>query len=90
MSDDNEDPKEKLKKFKPKKKKLEVPPEFLDNAKSYEDKLMLVQHLTEREKGRVLLVIRSMLSGAVKSKGKVKWNSYWKYYQNYWAWCPNW
>jgi hypothetical protein len=72
MSDDNEDPKEKLKKFKPKKKKLEVPAEFLDNAKSYEDKLMLVQHLTEREKGRVLLVIRSMLSEAVKSKGKVK------------------
>jgi len=32
----------------------------------------LVQHLTEREKGRVLLVIRSMLSEAVKSKGKVK------------------
>ena len=72
MSDDTEDPKEKLKKFKPKKKKLEVPPEFLDNAKSFEDKLLLVQHLTEREKGRVLLVIRSMLSEAVKSKGKTK------------------
>lgn len=72
MSDDTQDPEEKLKKFKPKKKKIEVPKEFLDNAKSYEDKLMLVQHLTEREKNRVLLVIRGMLSEAIKNKGKVK------------------
>jgi hypothetical protein len=72
MSDDNEDPREKLKKFKPKKKKITVPQEFLDNAKSYEDKVMLVQHLTEREKNRVLLVIRGMLSEAIKNKGKVK------------------
>lgn len=72
MSDDNEDPREKLKKFKPKKKKLAVPEEFLDNAKSYDDKLMLVKHLTEMEKGRVLLIIKNMLSGAVKNKNKVK------------------
>jgi len=72
MSDDTEDPKEKLKKFKPKKKKLAVPQEFLDDAKSYDDKLMLVKTLTEMEKGRVLLVIRSMLSDAVKNKGKAK------------------
>ena len=72
MPEENEDPKEKLKKFKPKKKKLAVPQEFLDNAKSYDDKLMLVRHLTEREKNRVLLVIRGMLSEAIKNKGKVK------------------
>jgi hypothetical protein len=72
MSDDTEDPREKLKKFKPKKKKLVVPQEFLDSAKSYDEKLMLVRHLTEREKGRVLLIIRSMLSDAIKNKGKVK------------------
>ena len=72
MSDDNEDPREKLKKFKPKKKKLAVPEEFLDTAKSYDDKLMLVKHLTEMEKGRVLLIIKNMLSGAVKNKNKVK------------------
>ncbi len=72
MSEENEDPREKLKKFKPKKKKITVPQEFLDNAKSYEDKVMLVQHLTEREKNRVLLVIRGMLSEAIKNKGKVK------------------
>ena len=68
MSQDKPD----FKKYKPKKKKIEVPKEFLDNAKSYEDKLMLVQHLTEREKNRVLLVIKSMLSDAIKNKGKVK------------------
>jgi hypothetical protein len=68
MSDDI---KNDLKKYKPKKKKLTVPEEFLDNAKSYEDKLMLVQHLTEREKGRVMLIIKSMLKDAVSKKNKV-------------------
>jgi hypothetical protein len=29
-----------------------------------------------------LLVIRGMLSEAIKNKGKVKWNNYWKY-------CPS-
>ena len=71
MSDDNNDVKNELKKFKPKKKKLTVPAEFLDNAKSYEDKVVLVQHLTEREKGRVLLIIKSMLKDAVGKKNKV-------------------
>lgn len=64
------DPKEELKKHRPKKKKLAVPAEFLDNAKSYEDKLILVKTLTEMEKGRVLLIIKSMLADAVKAKGK--------------------
>lgn len=67
----SEEIKNDLKKFKPKKKKLAVPEEFLDNAKSYEDKLILVQHLTEREKGRVLLIIKSMLKDAVSKKNKV-------------------
>lgn len=64
------DSKEELKKHRPKKKKLAVPAEFLDNAKSYEDKLILVKTLTEMEKGRVLLIIKSMLADAVKAKGK--------------------
>lgn len=68
MSDDN-DIKAQLKKLKP-KKKLAVPEEFLDNAKSYDDKLMLVKVLTEKEKGRVLLIIKNMLSGAVKSHNR--------------------
>ncbi len=65
MSDEND-----FKKFKPKKKKMVVPPEFLDNAKSYDDKLVLVKTLTEMEKGRVLLIIKGMLADAVKNKDR--------------------
>ena len=73
MSDENS--KEKLeadlKRFKDKKKKkMTVPTEFLQEAKSYEDKLVLVKTLTEMEKGRVLLIIRGMLSDAVKARDK--------------------
>ena len=64
------DPKEELKKHRPKKKKMAVPAEFLQEAKSYDDKLVLVKTLTEMEKGRVLLIIRGMLSDAVKSRDK--------------------
>lgn len=62
--------KAKLSKLKPKKKKLTVPAEFLQEAKSYEDKLVLVKHLTDREKGRVLLIIKGMLSDAVKARDR--------------------
>lgn len=72
MSD--QDPKDELdkikKELKKKKQKLSVPEEFLDGAKSYDDKLMLVKVLTEKEKGRVLLIIKSMLSDAVKKRDK--------------------
>ncbi len=69
MSD--EDPKKQLEKFKnKKKKKLTVPTEFLQEAKSYEDKLVLVKTLTEMEKGRVLLIIKGMLADAVKNKDR--------------------
>ena len=72
MSD--KDPKDELdqikKELKKKKQKLSVPEEFLDDAKSYDDKLMLVKVLTEKEKGRVLLIIKSMLSDAVKKRDK--------------------
>ena len=66
---DDDDITANLKKFK-KKPKLTVPADFLDNAKSYDDKLLLVQHLTDKEKGRVLLIIKSMLKDAVANKGK--------------------
>ena len=59
-----------LKKYKPKKKKLTVPTEFLQEAKSYDDKLILVKTLTEMEKGRVLLIIKSMLKDAVNNRDK--------------------
>ena len=68
MPDDDE-LKANLKKFK-KKPKLTVPADFLDNAKSYDDKLLLVQHLTDKEKGRVLLIIKSMLKDAVAKKDR--------------------
>jgi hypothetical protein len=68
MAEEQDKLKKELKKFK--KKKLTVPPEFLDGAKSYDDKLMLVKHLTEREKGRVLLMIKSMLKDAVKKRDR--------------------
>ena len=59
-----------FKKFKPKKKKMAVPTEFLQEAKSYEDKLTVVKILSEKEKGRVLLMIKAMLKDAVESRDK--------------------
>lgn len=50
-------------KFKPKKKKVALPSEMLSNAKSYDDKLVLVKYLTEKEKGRVVLMVKNMLKG---------------------------
>ena len=49
---------------------MTVPTEFLDDAKSYDDKLVLVKTLTEMEKGRVLLMIKGMLSDAVKKRDR--------------------
>jgi len=72
MSDNTEDSKEQLKKFKPKKKTLAVPQEFLDNAKSYDDKLLVVRSITEREMQRVVLIMKKMLAEGVKNKNKVK------------------
>ena len=63
-------PREKLKKFKPKKKKLAVPQEFLDNAKSYDDKLIVVKSITEREMQRVVLIMKKMLAEGVKNKNR--------------------
>jgi len=71
MSDDNENIKAQLSKFKPKKKKLTVPKEFLEGANNYDDKLDLVKILTEREKNRVVLIVKSMLKDAIKKKDKV-------------------
>ena len=70
MSDEN-DPRAALEKYRAKKKKrMTVPTEFLQEAKSYDDKLVLVKTLTEMEKGRVLLIIKNMLSDAVKARDK--------------------
>lgn len=65
----DEEVKPDFKKFK-KKKKMTVPTEFLQEAKSYEDKLTVVKMLTEKEKGRVLLMIKAMLKDAVDNRDK--------------------
>ncbi len=57
-------------KFKPKKKAVAVPAEMLSSAKSYDDKLVLVKYLTEKEKGRVVLMVKNMLKGISDPKKK--------------------
>jgi len=71
-NNNNNDPKKDLKKFKPKKPKITVPADFLDNAKSYDDKLMLVKYLTEKEKGRVMLIFKKMIAEGIKEDKKKK------------------
>jgi hypothetical protein len=61
MTDDQEEFKKKLNALKPKKKKLSVPEEFLDGAKSYESKLEAVKIISEREKQRVVLIFKNLL-----------------------------
>ena len=67
MSDDSEDIKVNLSKFKP-KKKLTVPTEFLDNAKSYDDKLIVVKMFAEKNKQNTIKLFKNMLKDAVESK----------------------
>jgi hypothetical protein len=66
---DEDDLKANLKKFK-KKPKLTVPADFLDDAKSYDDKLAMVKILTEKEKGRVLLIFKKMIADGIKESNK--------------------
>jgi hypothetical protein len=69
MSDDD-DVKANLAKFK-KKPKITVPAEFLDGAKSYDDKLVVVKLLAEKEKSRVVLMVKKMIAaGMAESKKK--------------------
>jgi hypothetical protein len=48
------------KKFKPKKKDRWAE-EMLSGAKSYDDKVVLVRLLTEKEQSRVVLMVKNML-----------------------------
>ena len=48
------------KKFKP-KKKVTLPAEMLSDAKSYDDKLLLVKMLTEKERNRMILIVKNLL-----------------------------
>lgn len=73
MSDDDQDKMNEFKRnLKKRKPKLTVPADFLDNAKSYDDKLIYVKYLTEREKGRVLLIFKRMIADGIKERQKKK------------------
>ena len=61
MEDTPEEFKKKLDALKPKKKKLAVPEGFLESAKSYEGKLEAVKIISEREKDKVILMIKKLL-----------------------------
>ena len=69
---DNDEVKNKLNKFKDKKKKkLTVPKEFLDNANSYDDKLIVVKMFTEKNKNGALMLFKSLLKDAVEARDRV-------------------
>jgi type IV secretory pathway VirB10-like protein len=57
--------KAKLAAEKKKKKAQTVPPELLNNANTYEDKLMVVRLITEQDYGRVAAVLKKMIQGGV-------------------------
>jgi hypothetical protein len=71
MSDDSEDIKVNLEKFKPKKKKLAVPKEFLENANSYDEKLMVVKVFAEKNVQNTVKLFKSMLKESIEKKKKV-------------------
>ena len=68
--DEQEDLSSKLNKFKP-KKKMAVPMDLLDGAKSYDDKVLVVKAITEKEMKRVVLLMKKMLKDGVDSKNKL-------------------
>lgn len=76
MTDDNDEAQEALAKMKrdmaKKKAKLAVPEEFLDNAKSYDDKLTLVKILSEKEKSRVVLLFKKMIQSGIEEANRKK------------------
>ncbi len=62
---------ERMKKDMAKKKaKMAVPAEFLDTAKSYDDKVTLVKILTEKEKSRVVLMFKKMIQSGMQETNK--------------------
>lgn len=76
MTTDDNDPQKALAKMKKemakKKAKLTVPTDFLDNAKSYDDKLTLVKILSEKEKQRVVLMFKKMIAQGIAEENKKK------------------
>lgn len=71
MSDDSEDLKSKLDKFKPKKKKLAVPQEFLEGANNYDEKLVVVKLFAEKNVQNTVKLFKNMLKDDIERKKKV-------------------
>ena len=67
MSGEDEDLKNKLDKFKP-KKKLAVPKEFLEGANNYDDKLMVVKVFAEKNVQNTVRLFKNMLKDGVEKK----------------------
>jgi hypothetical protein len=76
MTTDNDDAENQLARMKKemakKKPKMAVPAEFLDNAKSYDDKVTLVKILTEKEKHRVVLMFKKMIQSGIAESNQKK------------------
>jgi hypothetical protein len=68
MSDNSEDIKPDFSKFKPKKKKLAVPQEFLENANSYDDKLIVVKVFAEKNVQNTVRLFKNMLKDGIERK----------------------
>ena len=70
-TEDNPDIKAQLNKFK-KKKKVTVPKEFLENANSYDAKLAAVRIIADREKSKVMLILKRLLTPEPPKKEESK------------------
>jgi hypothetical protein len=68
MSDDSDDIKLDLNKFKPKKKKLAVPTEFLEGANSYDEKLVVVKLFAEKNVQNTVKLFKNMLKDDIEKK----------------------
>lgn len=68
MSGDSDDIKLDLSKFKPKKKKLAVPTEFLEGANNYDEKLVVVKLFAEKNVQNTVKLFKNMLKDEIEKK----------------------
>lgn len=68
MLDETEDLKNKLDKFKPKKKPVAVPKEFLEGANNYDEKVMVVKIFAEKNVQNTVKLFKNMLKDSVNKK----------------------
>jgi hypothetical protein len=61
MDDNPEDLKKKLDQFKAPKKKLTIPKDLLEGANNYDDKLMVIKVVADRDRSKVINLIKAML-----------------------------